>query len=604
VCGIAGGFFGERTDVDPIRCATQTMCQLMASRGPDHSACIALKRAVIGYVRLAIQVPTKCGNQPVTSSSGRFSVVFNGEIYNYRELAAANGIDLHGRSDAYLVAEMWERFGERSIGQFRGMFAIAIVSEADQAAWLIRDPFGIKPLYFSATQNGTVLFSSSTRALLGAGCNSTIRPETITEYLSYGALPADLAPFEDMSLIPPETYIRFDLTSDGPRMGKPVRYSDVWASDQKTTSNEEIVEAFIESVRAHLVSDVPVSLLLSSGFDSTAIAWACHQLGSNLECLSISGTGDDLEQTRRGALAYGHRLQVHDPEWSSGLLGGLVGAMQRPSIDGLNTYVVCEQVRESGIKVALSGLGGDEALGGYSHARFLRLWPLVQGLASNRVPARLRSEIKRHVASRFPAKAQRIADGSVKTVADLCALQRELLDTARIAQLVGTARPASPPLDLGGHSLRTWMRAEHDAYLQRTLLPDADSYSMAHSVELRVPFVDREFIGVAMGGHQPSLRGALKSRIGKASGDSYLVATSLRPKTGFTLPIQRWLSNGDLGLELEALADPAAAIWSHVDCAAAERLSLLSPGNPRWSEPWSMIVLNEWLGSLSQPAKI
>ncbi len=602
MCGIAGAFFGEATEANRVLAATTAMCEHMVNRGPDHRACLKLDRAVVGYVRLAIQAPTERGNQPVFSECGRYAVVFNGEIYNYRELAAAHNIDLDGRSDAFLVAEMWSRFGEKSLAMFRGMFAIAVVCQADQTAWLARDPYGIKPLYYARRSDGVMLFSSSTRALLGAGCNNAIRRKAISEYLSFGALPADMAPFDDMHALAPETYVRVELTPDGPKVGNPLRYSDVWAPGAARRSAEEIVEAFVESVRAHLVSDVPVSLLLSSGFDSTAIAWACQRLGASLECISISGTGDNEAQTREGAALYGHQLSMHDAVWSAGLLDGLVRAMQRPSIDGLNTYVVCQHVRESGVKVALSGLGGDEALGGYSHARLLRLWPLVQMLSFDKLPSRLRSNIERVMLARLPAKAGRIAQGSVKSIADLCALQRELLSPDRVASLVGQTLPQSPIADLGGHSLRTWMRAEHDAYLQRTLLSDSDSFSMAHSIELRVPFVDRGFLEVAMTGRQPPLRGALKSRLGQASGDAFLSQVSQRPKTGFTLPTQRWLSNGDLDPQLASLADPGAVVWSHVDREAANRSSLLVPGNPRWSEPWSMIVLNEWLTSLPKSA--
>jgi asparagine synthase (glutamine-hydrolysing) len=285
--------------------------------------------------------------------------------------------------------------------------------------------------------------------------------------------------------------------------------------------------------------------------------------------------------------------------------------MQRPSIDGLNTYVICKAVHEAGFKVALSGLGGDEAVGGYSHFRLLGYLPLLRAL--DRLPALAGTAaaalLARAVAS---SKAGRLlARGGPRGGSGLALLQREVLPAAVAADLAGTV-----PGDLAGtvpdgwppESFGAMAATEVAAYLQPMLLADADAFSMASSVELRVPFVDREVFAAALGvaGHRSAAPG--KAAIGKALGDRYLTWLAGQPKQGFSLPMRAWLSGpgGPLAPLAARAGEPGAAVWSVLDRTAAQRAGLISglapgapgaPGAPRerWAETWALVALNAWL---------
>lgn len=279
-------------------------------------------------------------------------------------------------------------------------------------------------------------------------------------------------------------------------------------------------------------------------------------------------------------------------------------AMQRPSIDGLNTYVVCKAVHEAGFKVALSGLGGDEAVGGYSHFRLLRYLPALRLL--DRLPDQVNEAAGRalaHLGLAGEAKLRRLlASGGPREGWGLSHLQREVFPEPLVAELAGAScrHPSdTPQLQVAPQpgQFSTMVVAEVALYLQATLLPDADAFSMVSSVELRVPFVDCQVfsasLGLAIGAQKPG-----KRAIGEALHDSYLNSLAGRAKQGFSLPMQRLMS-GPLGPVMKAADDPAAAVWSVLDRAIAKRAGLLPlrPGG-RWSEAWAIAALNAWLETI------
>jgi len=604
MCGIAGAV-DRQPDRGRNRVALLNKYQY--HRGPDHAALATLGPFTLGNTRLAIQDPTPAGNQPFRSADGRYECVFNGEIYNYRELIAEYKLNLPNHCDGAIIPELWSRLGLGCLRHFRGMYAIAIVDTVAATLTVCRDPFGIKPLYIRTMLDGSILFGSEVRPLANIDTLPEIRREAIALYLHLGALPSDSSPFEGMTAVAPNSVITMDQfgRSQHASIFPGVHPLIERGPDAASGTDRDLGAALRDSVELHLRADVPVVLLLSSGVDSTALASAARQLGFDLHCMTVAGVGDTDESAPAALTAshYGHRHEVVPATLDDSGLQQYFASMQRPSIDGLNTFVVCRAVQSSGHRVALSGLGSDEALGGYSHYRLLSLLPLLS--AADRVPgiaAGLLS-LSRRVRPRTPGdKARRLLqNGGPRTSWGLDLLQREVHSPSRVRDLTGldveTLRNTSADCSRTFESL---VEAELANYMQATLLPDADAFSMCSSVELRVPFVDRPFFAAAVEANRRRRTRPGKRLLALALNDDYLLQLCRRPKRGFSVPMALWLSEGPLKQAADDLGNSQAPVWQFV--RRPEALAVLSTApEGRWSELWSLVALNQWLTSLTEP---
>lgn len=413
-------------------------------------------------------------------------------------------------------------------------------------------------------------------------------------------MPADVSPFEGITAVPPNTTVAVDgegRTSQSPIL--PGEHPLIETADDDL----DLGTAFRESVELHLRSDVPTVLLLSAGVDSTALAAAARDGGHDLMCMTVQGVGDHDEAREAAATAahYGHEHEVVRAHLDEGGVNRFFQAMQRPTIDGLNTFVVCEAVRRSGFRVALSGLGGDEALGGYAHYRTLPWLQLLDTL--DRVPS----------ASRVAAGAARVARargggdkvarlllrGGPRTAWDLDLLQREVHPTATVRSLTGI--DPLPGLRAQRHDRsRTCAALVEDElanYLQATLLPDADNFSMSSSVELRVPYLDGRFFASAVTATRGDPRRIGKRKLADALADPFLTAVSRRRKRGFSVPMTAWLCTGPLAVLSKAVEKSDAPLWHFVSRQLATE-PLAGQRAERWSPRWSLVALNGWLSSL------
>jgi asparagine synthase (glutamine-hydrolysing) len=597
MCGIAGS-------IDPIaERAMATVGQLndaQAHRGPDHKTVTRIGGITLGNTRLAIQDPTPSGNQPFVSADGRYTCVFNGEIYNHRQLVERFQLPVRTSCDAEVIPHLWAKLGAGSIAELRGMFAIAVVDKLEERLYLARDPFGMKPLYWRLLPNGSFVFASEVRALARLAEGTRIDAEAVARYLRFGAMAADQSPFLEITAVPPNSVT--SVRRDSPAEVWPIRPSGPAAMQQPTS----LGEALTESVDLHLAADVPTALLLSGGVDSATIAAVSRRLGRTLCCLTVAtgGAVDETAEAVRTARQYGHRFRLVRAAVEEGDVARFFQAMQRPTIDGLNTYLVCRAVRQAGFKVALSGLGGDEAVGGYSHFRLLRYLPMLRAMDALPFPAGgMAAGLAAHLGNVRQAKAGRLLDkGGPRNALDLALLQRELFPAQLVSDLTGVgihraaavAEAPGWPAGCSPDSFAALAAAEVAVYLQPMLLPDADAYSMASSVELRLPFVDGCVFGAALDSAR-SRKAPGKAAIGAALGDPYLTSLARQPKRGFTLPMEPWLT-GPLAPLLTAASEPGAPVWSLVDRARAERAGML-PLQPRrrWAEPWALAALNAWL---------
>ena len=598
MCGIAGAI-----DVIAGRAAVRVtqLNDAQWHRGPDHSVVTRVGRFTLGNTRLAIQDPSPAGNQPFVSADGRYRCVFNGEIYNHRRLVERYSLPVRTSCDGEVIPQLWVKLGVASLAELRGMFAIALVDTLEERLYLARDPFGIKPLHWRILPEG-LIFASEVRPLARAAMGAHIAPEAVARYLHLGAVAQDRSPFLEITALPANSVAVF--TQDKLASIRPILPGGPLAG---TGQPADLGAALVDSVGLHVDADVPTALLLSAGIDSAAIAAASRRLGRDLDCLTVAteGAADESRGAALTARHYGHSFRRIPASLGDGDVVRFFDAMQRPSIDGLNTYVVSQAVHQAGFKVALSGLGGDEAVGGYSHFRLLRYLSVLR--ATDMMPFSMSRPLARILARMgvvSEAKAGRLLSrGGPRDSWDLSLLQREVLPGPLVADLTGTGYPeavvpARQASARRSQSFSSMVAAEVAIYLQAMLLADADAFSMASSVELRVPFVDRHVVlaslALAAGGRtRPG-----KAAIGVALDDPYLKELAEGPKRGFSVPMQSWMT-GPLAPVLKAADDPDAPVWSVVDRAMAERAGLIPlQARDRWAETWSFAALNAWLDSV------
>jgi asparagine synthase (glutamine-hydrolysing) len=545
----------------------------MVSRGPDGCGewLAPDGRVGLGHRRLAIIDLSDAGAQPM-SRDGRYWIVFNGEIYNYRELRAelSSRHAFRSHSDTETILALFSEEGLKGLARLRGMFALAIWDEQEKTLLLARDPNGIKPLYY-ASDGKHLRFASQVKALVAGGeVSPRVDSAGVCGFLIWGAVPEPWTIYETVKALPAG-----HLLLAGPRgIGGP----EALAPSSVPAQSTDMAIAIEESVAAHLVADVPVAIFLSAGLDSTVIAAIARRhlrdapVTVTLRFREFAGTPDDegplaAEVARDLGTRHVERWIDRD-EFIAGW-DESVRAMDQPSIDGFNTFWVCKAAFEAGVKVALSGLGGDELLGGYPSFHDVPAWHRW-GRVAARVPGLQRMW---PAFARLRARQPKLR-GFVRYASTLegCYLLRrglflpeelpEILEPSVARRGLEAYEPVSAISNLTPPCRSDWESVHHlesTLYMRNQLLRDADWASMAHSVEVRVPFVDAWL--------QQSARTsafALPRREGKAGIVRRLaaelpVAIFDRPKTGFRLPTTSWLADGvgrqgSRGLAQRALA--------------------------------------------------
>jgi asparagine synthase (glutamine-hydrolysing) len=536
----------------------------MRTRGPDGAGLWSDPQGdvVLGHRRLSIIDLSDAGLQPMASADGRYQIVFNGEIYNYRDLRAELQAHYPFRShtDTEVILALYARDGVPGLARLRGMFAFGIWDTHDKRLLLARDPNGIKPLYY-ANDGKHFRFASQVKALVAGGAVLTREdPAGLCGFLLWGAVPEPWTIYEAVKAVPAGHVLQVDR--DG--LTPPQRLPHAERSPDQPTNLRTAIE---DSVRAHLVSDVPVAVFLSSGLDSSVMAaLAASALAEPLVTITLrfrefAGTTQDegplAAEIARAVGAKHVERWVSRDEFLAGWADAL-GAMDQPSIDGLNTYWVCRLAHEAGVKVALSGLGGDELLGGYPSFRqvprlarwtrsarevpgFTASWPRITRL-SNRKRPKL-SGVARHGGTLAGAYFLRRAVYLPEELAAIVGAERAEAGLSQVDP-VAYANAALGPV--GGSSDWSAVRdLETRVYLRNQLLRDSDWASMASSVELRVPFVDsrlqettnRTGIGPFEGGKAAVIRPL-------AAGLPPTLFS--RRKTGFLTPFPGWIAGSQV----------------------------------------------------------
>ena len=623
------------------------MMVAMRHRGPDDEGLLAndprAPDLALGVRRLSI-IDLKTGKQPVWNETRDVAVVFNGELYNYRELRerlVRTGHRFATQSDTEVLVHAWEEWGEDCLAELRGMFAFALLDLRNRYAivpllFLARDPLGIKPLYYAQTGEGFV-FASEVRALLAAGAvRRHISQDALTAYLLFGSVSEPVTLIEGVFSLPPGHRMLL-YVPERRRLPRARPWWDPARSPEayRTQRPRDLAAAarrlrpMLESaVRAHLVADVPVGLFLSSGLDSggTAALAAREQAGVRSFTLTFPGTPYDEGPLAR-AIAKSCGTQHQEVPLDGGSmvsrLDDALAALDQPTMDGVNTYFVSWAAREVGLKVALSGLGGDELFAGYrtfahatSLARLVKLAWFMPGPVRRALAPLLRAAVTR----------QNTPDAARKAAGAWCFpdalphpyfFARALFPVTVLPKLIEPRfRPSTVAAD--GITLEPtwlgWLERASDAarkmdrvaglswmelrcYMASTLLRDTDSVSMARSLEVRVPLLDTplvEFVSV-LADSARTRNGIQKALLAQALLDVLPAEALAQRKRTFTLPWEEWL-RGPLRSRMEgSFGEIAPALKLYLKAAGVREVwNEFLAGKTSWSRPWSLYVLNEW----------
>ena len=628
----------------------------------------------IGMTRLSI-IDIEGGHQPVYNEDGQVGGVLNGEIYNFQALRRQledRGHKFRTRSDSEMMVHAYEEWGEECVERFEGMFAIAVWDQRSEVRgqrsasdeqrstrltqhsalttqhsgklFLARDRLGIKPLYYAeikgqmAENSKRFLFASEVRTLLASEVVPRRLSHTALEsYLTFGSVSEPMTLVEGVLSLPPGHRMTISLADSS----APIRPQSYWniaraparngqteksaakdsANDSTTGSAARVRELLADSVRKHLIADVPVGVFLSSGIDSTALAAIASVEAAGVHTFTVAFPEKEFSEAeiaRRTAATFGttHQELMLSGDEMLARLSEAVSALDQPSMDGINTYFVSWGAAQAGLKVTLSGLGGDEVFGGYNTFRRTAHFQRLSTVGSN-LPRSLRAAVAAtvsgaggHFMSGDAAQKLTALLSSGESMPDAFYFGRTLFTPAQISGLLAGHKRngATPPW-------RTWLaetalqaRAldafaavtcmEARSYLVNTLLRDTDSMSMAHSLEVRVPFLDHPLVEFVT--HLPPAaklrKGTPKALLVAALSDLLPREVVEQKKRGFTFPWAEWL-RGPLKARVEqGLSELSPALREAVDAKETRGVwQDYLDGKTSWSRPWSLYVLNEWV---------
>jgi asparagine synthase (glutamine-hydrolysing) len=638
MCGIAGiiGRLDERN-----RAALERMNDAMLHRGPDASGTWVSAPdargwgALLAHRRLAILDLSPAGVQPMTDPVTGHVVTYNGEIYNFTDLRrrlVAEGQEFNSTGDTAVMLRALGLHGPDAVKWLRGMFAFACWDPKQRRLLLARDPLGIKPLYMARTSDSdagwSVAFASELRALLASGLLGTPRldPQAVASGVWNGFVAGPGTAVRGIELLLPGRLIEFDGG------GKEIRDEDFWSMPDRapdpTMDEDELASVLEEGLRLHLASDVPLAVFLSGGVDSSVMAnLAQRAAGNPIHTFTLAFEEQELNEgpiARRIAAAIGtqhHEVVLTEQHFVENLDAALDG-LDQPTFDGLNSYYMSHAIRAAGFTVALSGTGGDELFGGYASYRdlpVLQRWSRhtawVSGslkVAAAQLASRLLSRSGRTVSpqtrwAKLPEMVRRgddlLALYQLAYALFLPEFQRELLAPGFADALADGLPPAMRRRITAETRARTPLSAisvmEQRLFLGERLLRDNDVASMAASLEQRVPLVDQVLFESVdrlpdQARYQPLGRKAMLRRIGLRGLDPALFE---RPKSGFVLPLDRWIRRGLQDAMDRTLRDPQAVAPVGLDPVAVERLwRAFLEGAPGmyWSRVWSVYVFIRW----------
>jgi asparagine synthase (glutamine-hydrolysing) len=634
MCGIFG-IIGRNARVPAA--VLERATQSLAHRGPDDNGTVILhdstREAIeigLGNRRLAILDLSAQGHQPMNDPETGNWIVYNGEVYNFREVRAKlerAGLYFRSNSDTEVILKAYGHWGEKCLHEFRGMFGFAIWDAPRHRLFVARDPMGVKPLYFYHSDR-YFIFSSEVRTLLGTGLvPRAIDCAGLVNYLTFGSLYDPNTLVEGVKALPPGCYLTWE---DGQ-----LRQEQYWdlvganlgeasvhtcsGEEKRSELEDQIAGMLDESVRMQLVSDVPVGVFLSGGIDSSSLVGILSRSGVRPSTFSIVFREEDYseaEHSRTVAQHFHtdhHEITVSQSDFFAAI-NPAICAMDLPTIDGVNTYFVSERTRAAGVKVVLSGLGGDEMFAGYSSFRTV---PRMERFASawDHMPGAVRNPLANMFAALSPSSDQNrkltafgrngrraVHPYFLSRMLFTPEQQKELLPEMKTnsATFLRAEKPLTESLSRA-QSLDPVNRVsylEARCYMLNTLLRDSDCMSMAHGLEVRVPLIDHRLARqiLALPGSWKLNSGTPKPLLVKALAGQLPVKTVHRAKRGFTLPFEYWLRDALRPFVEEGLGNiEEGVLGTLIDQRAVRGVwEDFLEGRTSWTRPWSLYVLQRW----------
>lgn len=622
MCGIAG-FTVLKDSSKNYRTVISSMVNALKHRGPDAQNTWSNETTYLGHARLSIIDLSEASNQPMHSSDSRYVIVYNGELYNYKDLKlelqrVAQGTGnlpyfFKTNSDTEVVMAAYQRWGVECLNKFNGMFAFALYDTLENTLFIARDRVGIKPLYYSYNDDRLV-FASEIRSILNSDfVERKLNRDAINEYFLYQTVHAPNTIIEDVKMLMPGHYM---VLKNGD-----LHLKKYWDLNNFTSSSNDFdykqtcaktKELLFQAVERRLVADVPFGAFLSGGIDSSAVVGIMSRMSSKkVETFNVSFDESEFSEAKYAKkIAEKFETNHHEiklsPEDFLKQLPESLDALDYPSGDGPNTYVVSKATKHAGITMALSGLGGDEVFAGYDV--FKRMTEINKKSYLNILPSALRkipaslmkaknksvagdkiyevlTQAKVNVSSAYPISRKVFSDSQLEGLLKLKASNN--LNTL-IKKIKETDKD---------HLLSYVSALEINTYMQNILLRDTDQMSMAVALEVRVPFLDYKLLEFVL---------SVKDEFKYPSTPKKLLIDSLgdllpdevvnRPKMGFTLPWKNWMKN-----ELKSFCEENIKSLSKRDFVNEQAILNLwqqfmkDDLRVSWSRLWHLIVLESWL---------
>jgi asparagine synthase (glutamine-hydrolysing) len=624
MCGIAGFInFDPSCQPKNPQQTLRTMLHALRHRGPDDHGEEQIKTSkgptlYLGHRRFSIIDLTTSGHQPMSNEDKTIWISTNSEVYNYQEIRneLASKFQFHSQSDTEVLLKAYENWGIGCLDRLVGMFSFAIWDHKKEALFIARDRLGIKPLYYHI-KDQQFAFASELRSLLSSGfIEKSINPAGLYHYLSFGHSKTPL--INSVCELKPGHYLWIDKNGNWEE-------KEYWDPLEENNENKaeisgeeiqhQIQTSINESIRCRLVSDVPLGAFLSGGIDSSIVVGALANISDKpITTLTIGFKEKEFDESAYSNIIADrfktkhHVLRLDEKQLLKALPSSLA-AMDQPTIDGINTFIISRSAHEIGLKVALSGLGGDELFGGYPSfklipklkklKKILKYTPLMKSgvaLCRSLFPSDQTTKIEHWVHEKlsgaheyFLIRALFCQDSIVGLFADKKQVQYEIEKHYQQTQ----NQISQLSVDDIFNQI-SYLETSH--YLQNMLLRDTDMMSMAHPLEVRVPFMDHRLVEMVLRLPGEEKSGASKKLL--VDSMEYLLPKNVyrRKKMGFTFPFKMWML-GALRPEVETvLLSPLKQLDGLISQQAVINVweSFLS-GKISWSRPWSLYVLKSWV---------
>lgn len=631
MCGI-NGILGLK-DSAFAKGKVQAMNIAMKHRGPDDEGLFVNEEIVLGHRRLSIIDLSAAGHQPMSSYDGRFQIVYNGELYNFKELKFELTRVISGsnqqayffqtNTDTEVIIAAYARWGEECVNHFNGMYAFAIWDNLKKELFIARDRLGIKPLYYFYTNN-ILAFSSEIRSLLASELiPRKLDENSLVDYLRYQTVHAPHTIVKGVKMLMPGHYMKSNNDKITIHSYWDLKKNISHASDGRSYLEvcKDVNELLTKAVERRLIADVPFGAFLSGGIDSSAIVGLMSKVSAEkVKTFSVTFDESEFSESKYAQLIAKkfntdhHEIKLSPEDFLTELPNALK-AMDHPGGDGPNTYIVSKATKEAGITMALSGLGGDELFAGYdvfkrslelnkkvwlnAFPQFMRglggsvLTKAKPGVASEKIAEFLKQD-SINFKSFYPLSRQVLMDKDILTL-----LNKKTLVENRVAQIITESHISDPPAGRAGltSQISQVSIAEISTYMQNVLLGDADQMSMAHALEVRVPFIDYTLVEYVLG--VPDKYKSTKSPkklLVDSLGDLLPPEIVNRPKMGFTFPWKDWMKNEmKIFCEQKLISLSKRKLFNEHGVIKLWKDFLSDNPKVTWSRVWYLVVLENWI---------